>query len=100
MTTTDYQIEEDYQTRYEACYDTALDEFKTSLEPIKQSFEHYLNETPICDVPLYVIMQMAHSVDEMTKKANFHYEDEHDDVWYNFESELSDILLDDYGWEY
>jgi len=24
MTTTDYQIEEDYQTRYEACYDTAL----------------------------------------------------------------------------
>jgi len=47
-----------------------------------------------------VIMQMAHSVDEMTKKANFHYEDEHDDVWYNFESELSDILLDDYGWEY
>ena len=47
MTNTDYQIEEDYQTRYEACYDTALSEFYSSIEEDKQSFEHYLDDTPI-----------------------------------------------------
>ena len=99
MTNREHEEADHFQTRYEACYDTALDEYLTSIELIKQSFEHNLNETPICDVPLHVILHMATSVNQMVEKSNFHYVDEHDDVWYDFESELSEMLLDEYGWE-
>ena len=50
MTTTDYQIEEDEANRREACYDTALNEYLEIAEKIKQKFEHFLDDTPICDV--------------------------------------------------
>ena len=96
---TELKISEAEGDRYDACYDTAISEYYKSIELIKQSFEHNLNETPICDVPFHVIKHMVDSVEQMVKKANFHYKDDYDDIWYDFESELSETLLDEYSWE-
>jgi hypothetical protein len=85
--------------RQDACYDTALAEYFSSIELIKQSFEHNLNDTPIQDVPFHVIKHMADSVVQMVKKSNYHFVDDYDDIHYDFESELLDMLLDEYGWE-
>jgi len=71
----------------------------TSIELIKQSFEHNLNDTPIQDVPFHVIKHMADSVVQMVKKSNYHFVDDYDDIHYDFESELLEVLLEDYGWE-
>jgi hypothetical protein len=99
MTTTDYQIEEDYHTRYEACYDTALSEFYSSIEEDKQSFEHYLDDTPISEVDVKVILLIATSIKLMSLKSDFHYSDDYDQIDYDFHKELSAMLLDEYGWE-
>jgi len=99
MTTTDYQIEEDYQTRYEACYDTALAEFYSSIEEDKQSFEHYLDDTPISEVEVKVILLIATCIKLMSLKSDFHYSDDYDQIDYDFHKELSAMLLDEYGWE-
>ena len=99
MTNTDYQIEEDYQTRYEACYDTAKNEFLTSIEEDKQSFEHYLDDTPICDVDIKKILLIGVCFQIMKKKADFHYSDDYDQIDYDFTKELNAMLLDEYGWE-
>ena len=99
MTTTDYQIEEDYQTRYEACYDTALAEFYSSIEEDKQSFEHYLDDTPISEVEVKVILLIATCIKLMSLKSDFHYSDDYDQIDYDFTKELNAMLLDEYGWE-
>ena len=95
----DFAISGKYETRYQACYDSALAEYFSSIELIKQSFEHNLNDTPIQDVPFHVIKHMADSVVQMVKKSNYHFVDDYDDIHYEFESELLDMLLDEYGWE-
>jgi hypothetical protein len=99
LTNNEYKIQDHYQTRYEACRDTALSEFFDSIELIKQSFEHNLNDTPIADVPFHVIKTMVKAVEDMEKKSDFHYVDEFDDIHYEFYTELSAMLLDEYGWE-
>ena len=99
MTNTDYQIEDDYQTRYQACYDTALAEFYSSIESDKQSFEHYLDETPFEEVDVKVIQLVAVNITIMQKKADYHFEDGNDNIWYDFTKELNAMLLDEYGWE-
>ena len=95
----DFAISGKYETRYQACYDSALAEYFSSIELIKQSFEHNLNDTPIQDVPFHVIKHMADSVVQMVKKSNYHFVDDYDDIHYDFESELLEVLLEDYGWE-
>ena len=95
----DFAISGKYETRYQACYDSALAEYFSSIELIKQSFEHNLNDTPIQDVPFHVIKHMVDSVVQMVKKSNYHFVDDYDDIHYEFESELLDMLLDEYGWE-
>jgi hypothetical protein len=95
----DFAISDKYETRYQACYDTALAEYFSSIELIKQSFEHNLNDTPIQDVPFHVIKHMVDSVVQMLKKSNYHFVDDYDDIHYDFESELLEVLLEDYGWE-
>ena len=99
MTNTDYQIEEDYQTRYEACYDIALSEFYSSIEEDKQSFEHYLDDTPISEVEVKVILLIATCIKLMSLKSDFHYSDDYDQIDYDFTKELNADLLDAYGWE-
>jgi len=99
MTNQEHAEADHWQSRYEACYDTALAEYKDSIELIKQSFEHNLNDTPISEVPFKTIKHMADAVEQMVKKSWYHYVDEYDDIEYDFESELKDILLDEYGWE-
>lgn len=99
MTNQDYQQEEDEANRREACYDTALDEFKAIIEPIKQDFEHYIDDTPINEVAFNVIKLMVMSVTVMTNKAQYHYVDDYDDIKYDFTDELKDMLLDEYGWK-
>jgi hypothetical protein len=42
---------------------------------------------------------MADSVVQMLKKSNYHFVDDYDDIHYDFESELLEVLLEDYGWE-
>jgi len=58
----DFAISGKYETRYQACYDSALAEYFSSIELIKQSFEHNLNDTPIQDVPFHVIKHMGKEI--------------------------------------
>ena len=99
MTTTDYQIEEDEANRREACYDTALNEYLEIAEKIKQKFEHFLDDTPICDVDFNKLRIMCICYELMASKANYHYVDDYDDIEYDFTEELNAMLLDEYGWE-
>jgi hypothetical protein len=99
-TNKEIQISEDYQTRYEACYDTALNEFLSTIEKDKQSFEHYLDDTPMCDADISKILLIAVSYKLMAKKAeDFHYSDDYDQIDYDFTKALKADLLDAYGWE-
>ena len=96
---TELKISEDYQSRYEACFDTAKAEFLTSIEENKRDFEHYLDDTPICDVDVKVILLIAVSFKLMAKKAEFHYSDDYDQIDYDFTKVLKSDLSDSYGWE-
>jgi len=99
-TNKELQISEDYQTRYEACFDTAKAEFLTSIEENKQDFEHYLDDTPICDADISKILLIAVSYKLMAKKAeDFHYSDDYDQIDYDFTKVLKSDLSDSYGWE-
>ncbi len=99
MTVTDYKIEDHHQTRYEACYDTALNEYWSTIEPIKQKFEHHLNDEPVCDIDFNVFRLFTVCVESMKLKANYTYKDDYDEVEYDFTKELRAMLLDEYGWE-
>ena len=99
MTNRDYKIQDDFQTRYEACYDTALSEFYSSIEEDKQSFEHHLDDTPIDEVDVKVILLIATNIKLMSIKSEYKYKDDYDEIDYDFHKELSAMLLDEYGWE-
>ena len=99
MTNREHEEADHFQTRYEACYDTALSEFYSSIEEDKQSFEHYLDDTPISEVEVKVILLIATCIKLMSLKSDFHYSDDYDQIDYDFHKELSAMLLDEYGWE-
>ena len=100
MTNTDYQIQDDYNTSYMANYEYALSEFIEAIEPIKQQFEHYLDETPLCDVDFNILKTLTDSVFSMQEIALYDYEDYQGEIIeYDFTNELKKILLIDYGWE-
>lgn len=99
MTNNDYREEGDYQTRYEACHPLALAEFKRSIEPIKQSFEHKLNDEAICDADYSTFKLFVNAVEHMFKRSCYNYIDEYNDFEYDFGGELKAMLLDEYGWK-
>ena len=99
MTNQEYKIEEYEANRKEACYDTALKEYFVIAEKIKQVFEHFLDDTPICDVDFNKLRIISISYELMASKANYHYSDDYDDIEYDFTDELNAMLLDEYGWE-
>ena len=99
LTNKEYEEQDHHQTRYEACYDTAKNEFFSTIEEDKQSFEHYLDDTPICDVDIKKILLIGVCFQIMKKKADFHYSDDYDQIDYDFTKELNADLLDAYGWE-
>jgi hypothetical protein len=100
MTTTDYQIEEDYQTNYEANKMQAKIEFYIAIEPIKQKFEHLLNDDALVDTPYSTYALFVKSVEKMKEMALFDFIDADDNIIeYNLTNDLRIILLDEYGWE-
>ena len=100
MTAAEYRQQDDYQSRYEANYLYAKDEWLNKIEPIKQSFEHLLNDTPMCDARLIDIAQIMNGYKKLFDSAYFLYEPDDDiEIEYDFYDELKAILLDEYGWE-
>jgi len=100
MTTTDYLIEDDYSNAYEQNKPQALIEFYEKIEPEKQKFEHFLNDTAVCDTPYMVFQLFTTSVTLMKMMAKYDFYDEDANIIeYNFTKELKMILLDEYGWE-
>lgn len=99
MTTNEYKREEAYTSRYEANYNDAKNDWLNQIEPIKQSFEHLLNDTPICDVPLKDFAQIMLGYKNLYNSTMFDYETDKDLIEYDFLPELKAILLDEYGWE-
>lgn len=100
MTNTDYQIQDDYNTSYMANYEYALSEYIKLIEPIKQNFEHYIDETPLCDVDFNILKTLTDEVFTMEALAVYDYKDYQGEIIeYDFTYELKKILLIDYGWE-
>jgi len=99
-TMTDYLVGDLYETNYQSNYDEARDVFLTKIEPIKQKFEHLLNEDAICDAPYSTFKMFVCSVEVMNKMANgFQYIDyDNDTIEYDFSQVLAETLLDEYGW--
>jgi len=99
-TNTDFLVGDLHQSRYESNIVQAKVEFYESIEPIKQKFEHLLNEDAVCDTPYSTYKLFVKSVEKMEKMAYFNYYDDEDTlIEYDFIKELRLILLDEYGWE-
>jgi len=101
-TETDFKIGDDYQTAYESNYDDALQEFRSKIEPIKQRFEHLLNDDDVVsEVPFTTFKLFVNSVKKMEEFAYFSYYDDYaaDYIEYDFIDELRDSLLDEYNWD-
>ena len=100
MTTTDYRIQEDYQMDYEANKMQAKIEFYEAIEPIKQKFEHLLNDDALGDTPYSTYALFVKSVEKMKEMALFDFIDADDNIFeYDLTNDLRMILLDEYGWE-
>ena len=99
MTNREYEEQDYFESRYEACYDTALDEFKRVIEPIKQSFEHHLDDTPFNEVEWWKMAKIVKAVEKMDKLSWYVYQDDYDNIEYDFYKELKAMLLDEYGFD-
>ncbi|MCS5590454.1 MAG: hypothetical protein NZ824_10860 [Candidatus Thioglobus sp.] len=96
----DFLVGDDYETRYQANLVDAKIEFYNKIEPIKQKFEHLLNEDAICDTPYSTYKLFVKSVEKMKEMAYFDYFDEEGElIEYDFIHTLRELLMDEYGWD-
>ena len=97
----DFLVGDRYETRYQANLVDAKLEFYDNIEPIKQGFEHLLNEDAVCDTPYSNYKLFVDSVEKMKKIADsYQYVDEDNElIEYNFIKTLRVLLMDEYGWD-
>jgi hypothetical protein len=95
-----FLIADKYESRKQANIVEAKLEFYNKIEPIKQSFEHYITEEAVCDFSYPKMKLFVDSVNKMRDIADcYQFLDEDNElIEYNFINTLRRLLADEYGW--
>ncbi len=99
MTTTDYQIVDDWETRHEANKDDARNAFYQEVSKIQQRFEHLINHD-YSTLSVNDAQEVGSCLDKMDDLAFLYsYDCEEGEFEYDFRHELKVIKSDELGME-
>lgn len=98
QTLKEHQAESDYESRYEAHYHYAKQEWLDRIEPIKQKFEHLITDDSISETSIGSIVMIADGYRQLLESCHFEYDIGSEVIEYYFYDELKEILKNDYNW--